>query len=96
MQISKKELKWIASTGLFILFNFIFIWVLWQKVILLTLSLIILAILELAIIGSRKLVAVFILAAIGAATFESISVYLGIWSYNAPTFYNVPTWLIPG
>ena len=95
-RISKKEFLWITSTGLFIFLNFIFIWFFWQRVISLTMLLIVLAVLEMIVIGSKKLVAVFILAAIGAAIFESISIHLGIWSYNAPTFYNIPIWLIPG
>jgi Gpi18-like mannosyltransferase len=95
-QLSKKEIKQIVATGFFMLFNFLFIWFFWKKVVLLAIILFALAVLEMAIIRSRKLVAVFILAAIGAATFESISIHLGIWSYNMPMVFNIPLWLIPG
>lgn len=62
----------------------------------LTVMLFVLGILEMALIKSKKLAAVFVLAAFGAATFESISIHLGIWSYNMPMVFNIPLWLIPG
>jgi len=95
-RLSKKEKTQIVATGFFILFNFLFIWFLWKEVIFLAALLFMLAFLELALIKSRKLAAVFVLAAIGAAAFESISIHLGIWSYNMPMVFNIPLWLIPG
>ena len=53
------------------------------------------AIVELNILKSKKVLAIFVLAGVGGSFVELTAVWLGNWSYNLPSFAGIPIWLIP-
>lgn len=94
--LNKNEEKiLIFSMGIFIAVCVLAIWLLWRNSLVLTLVLFFLAFMQLAIIKSKKLIAVFILASIGGGIIESVAIFLGGWKYAMPNFFNIPLWLMP-
>jgi len=94
--IDKNELRLVITTGFFIILSAFTVWFLWRNIFLTTVVLIILAIIELVSIGSKKVALMFILCGIGGGIFEGIAIYFGGWHYSNPTFFNIPLWLWPG
>lgn len=95
MEMKENDTFKITATAFFTIFSILSIWFLWKMPFLMAFFLFILAVIELNIIKSKKLVVVFILAAIFGSAIESMAIYLGSWHYSNPTFFNIPIWLIP-
>lgn len=96
MNHSKKE-EWrlIIITVFFIAVNILAILFVWQYPLTLTIYLVILTLVELWNIKSRKVLLVFIISAFGGSFVEIMAVHLGIWQYVLPEFFGIPIWLIP-
>ena len=85
----------IVSTAIFIFASIFSIWFLWDNSWLLFFILVILAIIELYIVGSKKLVVAFFIVSIFGPIVEAVAIHNGAWNYVMPNFYNIPVWLIP-
>ncbi len=87
--------KFIITTGIFIIGSMMSIWFLWQDILLLTIILIGLAIMELLVIGNKRLLLAYFLILLGGVMTEIIAIYFGAWQYTKPSFLGIPLWLLP-
>ncbi len=87
--------KRIIVTTIFVLGSIFSIWFLWEKVFLLTFVLLVLAVMELVVIGSKRLRLVYPIVIFGGVPTEIVAIYFGAWQYTKPSFLNVPLWLLP-
>lgn len=96
IKISKKEKVQVFITGGFFVLSGLTIWFLWENSVLSAAILLLLGVIELKHIDSRKLSLIYVLCAFSGAFFESICIYLGIWKYSLPNLFGIPLWLAPG
>ena len=87
--------KQIIVTIIFIWGSIFSIWFLWERVFLLTFILLGLALMELMVVGSKRLWLVYPIIIFGGVLTEVVAIYLGAWQYAKPSFLNVPLWLLP-
>ncbi len=93
--MNKISKKFIIATGILIAGSIISIWVFWQNILLLTVILAGLAVMELLVIGSKKLLLAYFLILLGGVTTEIVAIYLGAWQYTKSSFLGIPLWLLP-
>ena len=60
-----------------------------------TVILLILAGMELWVVGSKKMLVAYPIIIFGGVLTEIVAIYFGAWHYTLPTFINVPLWLLP-
>jgi hypothetical protein len=90
-----KDLKLIIITGIYYPVAVLSLWIFWKESMMLTLILFIIAIIELIVTKSRKLIILFLLGCVVGPIVESVAIWRGSWSYSMPEIYNIPLWLIP-
>ncbi len=92
---NKKDLYLIAFTGTYMALSAFSFWLLWKDTFVETVLLFSFAAAELAMVKSRKLVAIFILCSLGGFFIEATAIYLGAWKYAATSFFQIPLWIMP-
>ena len=68
---------------------------LWEKNLILSITLIILSALMLLLKKSKREIETFIVCAIAGGVAESFAIVFGVWQYGNPNLFNIPFWLIP-
>jgi hypothetical protein len=86
--------NWIIDGSLAILVLVLTI-LLYEKIIIATILITIIAITYLLIHKSKIMWKIFLSAAILGTAAEVLAVYFGVWEYAKPNLINVPLWLIP-
>jgi hypothetical protein len=75
--------------------SLLFVILLWNYNILLTVVLLLVGIIMLKLINSKDQVITFIFCGFFGATAETLAIYFGVWNYSNSSFFGIPIWLAP-